>query len=218
MGIFTAYRPDGGASGFYGTVFKFSTNGGFSILYSFTGEGDGAYPESALVQGSDGNLYGTTSFARANIYGGTVFRIATNGTLTNLYSFTGGTDGAYPNGLVQASDGSFYGTTFFGGRYGNGTVFKITGGGMFTSLYSFTNGNDGAIPQAGLVRGSDGNFYGTTSSGGTNGGYGTVFEVGTNGTFTSLYSFTGGIAGDACECSGARPRPQFLRHHVRWRR
>jgi uncharacterized repeat protein (TIGR03803 family) len=90
--------------------------------------------------------------------------------LTNLHSFQVFTNGANPEAsLVQGSDGSFYGTTYFGGTNGgNGTVFKISTNGALTSLYSFTGGNDGANPRAGLVEGSDGCFYGTTYYGGTN--------------------------------------------------
>ena len=100
---------------------------------------------------------------------GTVFKISATGALTTLYSFTGGMDGGHPKaGLVQGSDGNFYGTTLFGGyrnnlnNYGNGTVFKISATGALTTLYSFTGGKDGGTPYAGLVQGSDGNFYGTT--------------------------------------------------------
>ena len=96
---------------------------------------------------------------------GTVFRITPSGSLTNLWSFTGGVDGANPYaGLVQGSDGNFYGTTFGSGSgpSGNGTVFRISPSGSLTNLWSFTNGADGANPSAGLVQGSDGNFYGTT--------------------------------------------------------
>ena len=96
-----------------------------------------------------------------------MFKISTNGALTSLYSFTGGNDGADPEaGLVQGSDGNFYGTTAYGGTNGAGTVFKISTNGALTSLYSFTGGNDGADPLAGLVQGSDGSFYGTTDGGG----------------------------------------------------
>jgi uncharacterized repeat protein (TIGR03803 family) len=169
----------GGTNG-YGTIFKLTTNGTFTSLYSFTGTNDGANPYAGLVQGSDGNFYGTTSSGGTNGYG-TVFEFATNGTLTTLVSF-GNTNGADPQaGLVQASDGNFYGTTSAGGAYTNlsglgyGTIFKLATNGTLTTLVSF-NGTNGASPQAGLVQGVDGNFYGTTAQGGTN-GYGTVFQL-----------------------------------------
>jgi uncharacterized repeat protein (TIGR03803 family) len=111
-----------------------------------------------------------------------VFRYATNGTFTTLVSF-GNTNGAYPQaGVIQASDGNFYGTTSAGGAYTNdaglgyGTIFEMTTNGTLTTLISF-NGTNGASPQAGLVQSTDGNFYGTTANGGTN-GYGTVFRLG----------------------------------------
>jgi len=184
---------EGGTNG-DGTVFKISTNGALTRLYSFTGGNDGAYPQAGLVQGRDGNFYGTTETGGTN-YAGTVFKISTNGVLTSLYSFTNVNDGADPvAGPVQGSDGYFYGTTVGGGTYNSGTVFKISTNGALTSLYSFTSGNDGANPYAGLVQGSDGYFYGTTYSGGTN-GYGSMFKISTNGVLTSFYSFTGGYDG-----------------------
>ena len=186
----------------------------FTNLYSFTGTNDGADPHAALVQGDDGYFYGTTygGGAYTNQFGqgyGTVFKINTNGVLTSLYSFTGSNDGSNPNGMVQGKDGYFYGTTESGGPYTNqfgegcGTVFKLSSNGVLTNLYSFglihdIHGTplDGANPQTALVQGSDGNFYGTTASGGSTnynynnfGGYGTVFKISTNGTFTSLYAF-----------------------------
>ena len=191
-----------------GTVFKISTNGALTTLYSCTDEE--AAP-NGLVQGSDGNFYGTTQYGGTNSGSGTVFRISTNGALTNLYSFTGGNDGANPvAGLVQGSDGNFYGTTRSGGTNQSGTVFQISTNGALTTLYAFgtvtdANGHplDGAQPQAGLVRGSDGNFYGTTQSGGTNnvwnGGNGTVFRISSTGSLTTLYSFTGTNDGAAPE-------------------
>jgi uncharacterized repeat protein (TIGR03803 family) len=93
-----------------------------------------------------------------------------------------------PRGLVQASDGSFYGTTSNGGTSGYGTVFKITPAGALTTLYSFV-GSDGSYPYAGLVQGSDGNFYGTTAYGGTS-SYGTIFKITPAGALTTLHSFT----------------------------
>ncbi len=103
-----------------------------------------------------------------------------------------GTDGQTPYaGLIQGSDGNFYGTTYFGGANGFGTVFKVTPSGTETVLYSFAGGSDGEHPYAGVIQGSDGNFYGTTYQGGT-GGYGTVFKLTPSGTETVLYTFAGG--------------------------
>jgi uncharacterized repeat protein (TIGR03803 family) len=141
------------------------------------------------VPDNNGNLYGTTILG--GVYGrGTVFKINTNATLTSLYSFTGGSDGANPRAeLVQGSDGLFYGTTTNGGVVGLGTIYRITAEGNLTSLYSFT-GSNGANPYAALVQGNDNEFYGTTFSGGSY-GRGTVFKFSAQGDFTSLYSFTG---------------------------
>jgi len=183
----------GGTSG-GGTLLRINTNGTPTTLYSFTGGNDGASPYAGLVQGKDGNFYGTT-FEGGTNNAGTMFRISTNGALTSLYSFTRGNDGAWPQaGLVQGSDGSFYGTASVGGTNSYGTVFRISTNGVLTSLYSFTGGNDGANPETGLVQAKDGNFYGTTRHGGTNGA-GTVFKVSSNGALSSLYSFTGGNDG-----------------------
>jgi uncharacterized repeat protein (TIGR03803 family) len=173
----TTYQ--GGTNG-YGTIFKLTTNGIFTPLYSFTGTNDGANPYAGLVQGQDGNFYGTTFFGGTNRYG-TVFKFATNGTLTTLVSF-GNTNGAFPqSGILQASDGNFYGTTSAGGAFTNlsgqgyGTVFKLGTNGILTTLVSF-DGTNGASPEGGLIQSADGSFYGTTASGGTN-GYGTVFRL-----------------------------------------
>jgi uncharacterized repeat protein (TIGR03803 family) len=192
-GYFYGTTLNGGTNG-NGTVFKISTNGALTSLYSFTGGNDGAYPDAGLLQGSDGNFYGMT-FGGGTNGNGTVFKITANGALTHLYSFSGGIDGANPySGLVQGRDGNFYGTTTRGGTKNAGTVFKISTNGVLTHLYSFTGVNDGASPYAGLVQGNDGNFYGTTQSGGQN--YdGTVFKISTSGALTNLYSFTGGNDG-----------------------
>jgi uncharacterized repeat protein (TIGR03803 family) len=133
---------------------------------------DGSNPRSALIQASDGSLYGTTSAGGAN-NGGTVFKITPSGTLTTLYNFCTQSvckDGYAPGAaLVQANDGSLYGTTNGGGASDFGTVFKITPSGTLTTLYSFCSQSgcaDGENPSAGLIRACDGNFYGTTPSGG----------------------------------------------------
>jgi len=188
-GYFYCTTFTGGTSG-NGCVFKISASGAFTSLYSFTGGADGANPLAGLFQGSDGSFYGTT-IQGGMYYYGTVFKISASGAFTNLYSFTGGADGANPaGGLVQGSDGNFYGTTSRGGN-GYGTVFNISASGALTSLYGFTGGNDGEHPLAGLVQGSDGYFYGTTIQG-TNdglGGNGTVFKISASGWFTNLYGF-----------------------------
>jgi uncharacterized repeat protein (TIGR03803 family) len=167
----------------------------FTTLVSFN-KTNGANP-GGLVQASDGNFYGTTPEGGANTtscYGngcGTVFKITPGGTLTTLYSFcskSGCTDGANPGGLIQATNGNFYGTTAGGGAHGAGTVFEITAGGKLTTLHSFNfNFIDGADPDA-LVQASDGNFYGTTVYGGPH-NYGTVFEITAGGNLTTLHSF-----------------------------
>jgi len=140
------------------------------------------------VQATDGNFYGTTFGGGANY--GTVFKITPvgmGGTLTTLHIFEI-TDGANPHaGLMQATDGSLYGTTTNGGVNGYGTVLKITLAGTLTTLHSF-DGADGGSPYAGLVQATDGNFYGTTPVGGIN-GYGTIFEVTPGGTLTTLHRF-----------------------------
>ncbi len=173
-----------------------SSSGGESVLYSFTGGTDGGIPAAALVQGSDGNSYGTTAgssglgvLAGGNQYG-TVFKITPSGTLTPLHSFDG-TDGSGSGTLVQGTDGNFYGTTGQGGASSDGTVFKVTPGGTFTTLYSFS-GTDGKGP-SGLVVSGDGNFYGNTADGFSSscGNCGSVFEITPSGTLTTLHYFGG---------------------------
>jgi uncharacterized repeat protein (TIGR03803 family) len=171
-----------------GVVFKITPAGALTTLYEFSYGSGGANPFAGLVQGSDGNFYGTTVAGGTNNEG-TVFKITPAGALTTLYSFVG-SDGRFPQeALVQGTDGNFYGTTPSGGTSGSGTIFKITPTGTLTTLYSFV-GSDGATPQGGLVQGTDGNFYGTTNQGGTI-GFGTVFKITPAGTLTSLHSFAG---------------------------
>jgi uncharacterized repeat protein (TIGR03803 family) len=199
----------GGAHG-YGTIFKISPSGTLTTLYSFCSQSGctgGRNPQSGLVQATDGNFYGTTSEGGASSscpifpFGcGTVFKITASGTLTTLYSFcsqSGCADGRFPEaGLVQATDGNFYGTTYYGGASscplpgGCGTVFQITPSGTLTTLHSFDYYDDGANPAAGLVQAANGNLYGTTVNGGTS-AVGTIFKITPSGTLTTLDSFDG---------------------------
>lgn len=194
-----------------GTVFKISTAGTMTVLHDFCAtegciEGtaeDGLFPDAGLVQGLDGNFYGTVSGNSPSPGEGLVFKIAPNGTLTILYTFcaviTTCPDGATPtSSLVQGTDGNFYGTTTSGGtgfQNSGGTVFKITSTGAHTTLYSFcskTNCVDGMDPWSGLVQASDGNFYGTTYQGGKQtciGGCGTLFRITPAGKLTTLHNF-----------------------------
>ncbi|MDR3707558.1 MAG: Ig-like domain repeat protein [Capsulimonadaceae bacterium] len=172
----------------------------FTTLYSFTGSADGGTPNCGLILGSDGSFYGTTQTGGA--YGaGTVFKITSTGAIKTMYSFTGGTDGQGPGaGLVQASDGNFYGSTAGGGTYASGTIFRISASGSLATLHSFAGGAGGAPPSGNLIEGSDGNFYGVTITGGDTNvnsghGLGTVFKMSPTGSLTTLYAFTGGSDG-----------------------
>jgi uncharacterized repeat protein (TIGR03803 family) len=184
----------GTTSGIFGlgTVFKITLGGKLTTLHSFDGT-DGANPSSGLVQGTDGNFYGTTTRGGAN-FDGTIFKITPSGRLTTLHSFDSLSVGSA--GLIQATNGYFYGTTDQGGANSQGSVFKMSPSGTLTTLYSFCSQNncpDGQYPSAALVQATDGNLYGTTSSGGLqncpNYSCGTVFKITPSGTLTTLYSF-----------------------------
>lgn len=161
----------------------------FTTLVSFTGPNGNQPFQENLVQGVDGNLYGTTTYG-GTLNQGTIFVMTPGGTLTTIYNFAGTPDGANPyTGLVLGSDGKFYGTTAEGGASDLGTVFSLTAAGSLTILHNFS-GKDGELPYGALVEGVDGDYYGTTQFGGTIGsGYGTVFKITPTGTFTTLHSF-----------------------------
>jgi uncharacterized repeat protein (TIGR03803 family) len=192
-----SYDGPDATNGSGGTVFEMTPSGALATLYGFCSQSDcadGDNPYATLVQATEGNFYGTTFGGGANGHG-TVFKITPGGALTTLYSFcsqSGCTDGAQPvAGLVQGTDGNFYGTTFQGATKNAGTIFKITPGGALTTLHSFCSKggcSDGATPNAGLVQGTDGNFYGTTAQGGTKYA-GTIFKITPSGTLTTLHNF-----------------------------
>jgi uncharacterized repeat protein (TIGR03803 family) len=168
----------GGVSG-YGTVFSLGTDGTIATLYAFTGGSDGANPYDAVAIGADASLYGTASQGGDNGQG-TVFKLAPDGTFTVLHGFVGdASDGGYPvAGLARAPDGSYYGTTFFGGAQNAGTIFSVTPSGTYALVYAFSGGEDGGYPYAAMAQGADGNMYGTASSGGAQ-GVGTAFQLST---------------------------------------
>ncbi len=165
----------GGLSGGLGSVFKITPEGVFTDLYHF-GPDDGNFPDNALVEGLDGNFYGTTQ--GGGEVGGTVFRVTPEGAFTTLHKFTGGLDGGSASGLTLGGDGNFYGTTQQGGLYGQyngfaratgpgyGTIFQITPAGALATLYNFTGGADGRNPAGPLLASGDGGFYGTTGGDG----------------------------------------------------
>ncbi len=185
-GSFYGTAQNGGTN-LAGTVFQMATDGTVTGLYSFTGGGDGATPFGALSQGPDGNFYGTT-FQGGAYDNGTVFKVTPNGVLANLISFNI-TNGDLPYAaLALGSDSNFYGTTYQGGAVGRGTAFRVSTNSVLTTLHSFSDGADGGQVAAGLLRGSDGSFYGTTYTGGAF-GYGTVFCITPTGALTTLASF-----------------------------
>jgi len=181
-----------------GTAFKITPTGTLTTLQSFDGL-NGDEPFGPLVQGTDGNFYGTTGLGGEG-GAGAVFRMRPDGEITTLYSFDQyGPSGSSPNaGLVEATDGNFYGTAIFGGDpacnapYGCGTVFKIKSNGNLTVLHKFEF-SDGAWPNGGMVQAADGNLYGTAQSGGTNCpppyGCGTIFKITPAGNLAVLHSF-----------------------------
>ncbi len=198
-GNFYGTTAAGGAHGF-GSVFKITPAGVLTTIYSFCSLGgcaDGITPNS-VVQGTDGNIYGTTVHGGTGGCGGchgggVFFKLTPAGVLTVLHNFCTGscTDGNNPSpGVVQGTDGNFYGTAISGGTTGAGTVFKLTPAGAVTTLYTFcqlTGCADGINPAAPLVQGTDGNFYGTTDGDDSNDG--TVFKITSAGKLTTIHSF-----------------------------
>ena len=158
-GNFYGTTYTGGTFGL-GTVYKITPTGSLKVLHDFGGsESDGSSPEGGLLQGADGNFYGTTAWGGPD-NDGTVFKITPSGAFTTLHAFTG-TDGGFPCGtLIQATDGNFYGTTGNGGTYGDGTIFQMTAKGTVTTLHSF-DGADGIDP-LNLIQNTNGTLYGFT--------------------------------------------------------
>jgi uncharacterized repeat protein (TIGR03803 family) len=191
----TSYGP-----GFAGSVFKIDSSGRYSVLYNFTGQGDGGNPyHSRLLLDAAGNLYGLANNGgnlqcNSPTGCGVVFKLSPTGKLAVLHTFQGGQDGSQPLGdLVQDEAGNLYGVTNQGGANGNGVVFRLTKTGQETILYTFGRGLDGE-PVSGVVLDTAGNIYGTTTFGGAE-NRGSVFKLDATGKRTNLHSFTGGPDG-----------------------
>jgi uncharacterized repeat protein (TIGR03803 family) len=186
-----------------GTVFKLTPAGAATVLYTFTGGSDGAYPRGSLVRDASGNLYGVTSYGGTlscnsfNIGCGTIFKVDSSGKETVLYSFPGRVGGETPlGGLLRDSAGNFYGTTQGGGASGGGIVFRLDPNNNLSVLYNFPNDSgNGVYANGDLIRDKSGNLYGTTFWGGTN-FCGMVFKISPSGFGSNLHSFQG--ATDGC--------------------
>lgn len=191
-GTFYGTAFEGGGMG-AGTVYRLETNGLLTALYSFDMT-NGGNP-SVLTMARDGNLYGLTSCGGIGFDGtpysgdGVAFKLTTNGVFTLLHSFS--ETYAFPNSIVEANDGNFYGTTQQGGAYGNGTVFRMTPDGQVSTLVTFDSTNGAYVNP--IILGSDGALYGCTSGidfTDTNDRSSKVFRVTTNGDFTILHTFS----------------------------
>ena len=175
-----------------GVFFRLTPAGVFTALYNFTGGADGSLPNS-LVQGADGNFYGSTLCgpeSPANTFTGLgkIFKITPAGAMTTLYSFTGGIDGGNPGKVIQGSDGNFYGITTYPSI---AQVFKVTPAGARNTIFRF-EGNNGSGPSR-LIASTDGNVYGTTQNGGIPQA-GSIFGINPAGLVTT-YIFDGAGTG-----------------------
>ena len=180
-----------------GALFRVAPSGTFEIVHSFgSSSAQGFRPQSGLVLGPDGRLWGTTAFGGAS-GPGTVYAVDASGTVSFVHSFNG-TDGAQPNTTPVVDGGDLFGTTVAGGSASRGTVFRVTTAGVVTTLYSFAGTGDGVYPAHGLAVGSDGNLYGSTP-------YTvidppdppiifepTLFRVVPAGGFATIHTFVGG--------------------------
>jgi uncharacterized repeat protein (TIGR03803 family) len=173
----------------YGTVYKLTLAGAYSLLYSFQGPPNDTLLPLGLIEGTDGDLWGLGNGWIIS-YGG-VFKITLAGKESLLYTFKGDPDGAGPyTNLIQGSDGDFYGTTEGGGSAQEGTIFEVTAGGKEMVLYSFPNQTDGAYPSLPLTQGPDGLLYGAaTDCAGGGCSQAGLFDITTKGAYKNLYLY-----------------------------
>ena len=198
-GNFYGTTYGGGASNL-GTVFKVDKDGNGTVLHSFTGGSDGSHPYAGLIRDAAGHMYGTTydggiQLEACSMGCGVVFEIDLTGREKVIHQFSSGTDGSFPvGGLMMDSQGNLYGTTETGGTFNYGMVYKIDKNGIETVMHYFSGPPEGEFPFSRLIRDASGNFYGTTSGGGS-AGFGTVYKMTQDGTVTVLHSFAGGSDG-----------------------
>lgn len=192
-GNFYGITYRGGATG-AGTIFKLTASGVYTVLHNMTATTDGSSSVTSLVEGKDGNLYGTANTGGANNYG-TIFKVTKAGVFTTLKSLNGTTDGYYcQSDLIQATDGNFYGTCYGGGSNSSGTVFKITSTGSYTVIKNFVYSTDGGNPKSGLLQNSDGSFYGMTYAGGTKSS-GTIYKLTSTNVFSVIHAMSSATEG-----------------------
>jgi uncharacterized repeat protein (TIGR03803 family) len=177
-----------------GTIFKMSTTGTLLMSVTVHGGAEPQYPQAPLIEGTDGNFYGTSNKGGDLAYsGGTVFQCTPLGVVTVLHGFTDPEGDSPEGGVVEGSDGNFYGTTEANGTSNFGAIYRVTPAGDFTVLHQFTGSHptgptDGAQPFGEMILASDGSFYGTTSAGGA-GDLGSIFQLTPAGVYTTVYSF-----------------------------
>ena len=196
-----------------GVIFKITPTGKETVLYRFTGQADGGFPQD-LIADQAGNIYGETGGSYQQGNGGTLFKISTTGKLTTLYTFPEGADGTSPRwGLTRNASGTFYGVTQFGGdtstcalgTAGCGVAFSVNVANKEKVIHTFgKNASNGEEPSGSLLD-AKGNFFGTTFYGGTDNstcslGCGVVYEISAAGKYSVLYRFTG--ANDGWDPSG----------------
>jgi uncharacterized repeat protein (TIGR03803 family) len=184
----TSYGAGGG-----GVVYKVDPSGHETVLHTFAAGAGGFGVYAGVIADPVGNLYGTTCCGGAGE--GVVYKLDPSGEETVLYNFTGGSESGMPTaGVIRDAEGNLYGTSNYDGGGSGGVVFKLDSAGNFAILHSFTGGADGSDPDAGVIRDSAGNLYGTTFGGGIN-GEGVVYKLDPAGEETLLYAFTGGADG-----------------------
>jgi uncharacterized repeat protein (TIGR03803 family) len=188
------YGTAGGGSHDQGRVFRLTSTGELTTIYSFCSQpncADGESQEPMPILGSDGNLYGVATFGGNATGSGTFYKLTLEGQFIKLYTFCSApacADGQWPHGFIQGRDGNFYGTTESGGANNSGALYQLSPSGGFKVLYSFCS-----LPKcidggtSNIIQGIDGKFYGTAGTGTLGGGY--LYQITPDGSFNMLYNF-----------------------------